>query len=130
MDAMDDPMLSAPKREDFADVRDFFRAHETYWDQTKPTESSILGRAARLANDAAVAIDMQLRRIRDELTCGDPDAVWAALIDVEFLISALWKMRLAGILADSVAGRSWTALREFDRGDTQPETDARRCTAR
>ena len=28
MDAMDDPMLSAPKREDFADVRDFFRAHE------------------------------------------------------------------------------------------------------
>ena len=53
------------------------------------TRSGILSRAARLANDAAVAIDMQLGRIHDELGGGDPDALWKALIDVDFLVYAL-----------------------------------------
>jgi hypothetical protein len=42
-----------------------------------------------LANDAAVAIDMQLGRIHDELGGGDPDALWKALIDVDFLVCAM-----------------------------------------
>ncbi len=37
---------------------------------------TIPSRAARLANFAAVAIDMQLGRIHDELDGGDPDVLW------------------------------------------------------
>lgn len=67
-----------------------------------------------VANDAALAIDMQLGRIRGGFHSKDPDTVWNVLIDIEFLISSLWKMRLAGKLALSVTGRSWTALHDFD----------------
>jgi hypothetical protein len=107
-------MKSAPKLEDYADIREFLRDWETYWDQTKPTGRAILERAARLANDAAVAVEMQLGRIREGLRSGDPDAFWKVLIDVEFLIASLWKMRLAGKLAQPVMGQKWSALREFD----------------
>ena len=65
---MNAPMESTPKREDYADVRAFIAAHEAYWDGVRPSRSAILSRAARLANDAAVAIDMQLGRIHDGLT--------------------------------------------------------------
>ncbi|WP_139813681.1 hypothetical protein [Mycobacterium simiae] len=68
-----------------------------------------------MANDAAVAIDMQLERIREGYRRGDPDALRTVQIDTEFLISSLWKMRLAGKLARSVMGQAWTALSEYDR---------------
>ena len=58
---------------------------------------------------------MQLGRIHDELGGGDPDALWKALIDVDFLVYALWKMRLAGNLAQRTTEPSWTALQELDR---------------
>ena len=86
---MNAPMESAPKREDYADLRAFVAAHEAYWDGVSPGRSAILSRAARLANDAAVAIDMQLWRIHDELGGGDPDALWKALVDVDFLVCAM-----------------------------------------
>jgi hypothetical protein len=57
---------------------------------------------------------MQIGRIRDSFHSRDPDVAWTAFIDIEFLISSLWKMRLAGKLAQSVMGPSWTALGEFD----------------
>ena len=112
---MNAPMESTPKREDYADVRAFIAAHEAYWDGVRPSRSAILSRAARLANDAAVAIDMQLGRIHDGLTSGDPDAFWKVLIDVDFLVYALWRMRLAGNLAQRTMGPSWTALQEFNQ---------------
>jgi len=55
-------MKSAPKREDYDDIRDFIRDWETYWDQTEPTGLAVLVRAAMVADDAAVAVDMQLGR--------------------------------------------------------------------
>lgn len=115
LEVVDDAMESAPRRADYADVRDFFHAHETYWDQVTPSRPAILARAAQFANDAAVAIDMQLVRIGDELRGGDPDAFWKALIDVEFLVSALWRMRAAGNLAASAMGKSWTPLDRFNQ---------------
>jgi hypothetical protein len=123
-------MKSAPKREDYDDIRDFIRDWETYWDQTEPTGLAVLVRAAMVANDAAVAVEMQLGRIREGLRSRDPDAFWEVLIDVEFPISSLWKVRLAGNLARSVMGQTWTALREFDTAVSRPETDARRYAAR
>ncbi len=96
-------------------IRKFIRDWENYWDNQKPKPSAILRRAASVANDAAVAIEMQLGRIRDGFASRDPDAFWTVQIDIEFLISSLWKMRLAGKLARSVLGQSWTALSEFDR---------------
>jgi hypothetical protein len=107
-------MERPPRREDYSDIRAFIRDWERYWDQVKPTPSAILRRADMVANDAALAIDMQLARIRDGFRSKDPDTVWNVFIDIEFLISSLWKMRLAGKLALSVTGRSWTALRDFD----------------
>ena len=109
-----DPSTSAPRRENFNDVREFFRAHEAYWDQAEPTKSNILIRAARLANDAVVAVDMQLERIRSGLRSRDPDALWKVPIDIEFLVASLWKARLAAYLARSAIGPSWTALDEFN----------------
>ena len=108
-------MESAPKREDYDEISDFLRDWETYWDQTEPTSPAILARAAQLANEAVVAVDMQLGRIRSGLRSRDPDAFWSVLIDIEFFIATLWKLRLAGNLAHSVMGHSWTALRDFDR---------------
>lgn len=111
---MDDAIESAPQRADYLDTRDFIRDWENYWDHVKPSASALLARSARLANDATVAIDMQIGRIRDSFHSRDPDVTWTAFIDIEFLISSLWKMRLAGKLAQSVMGPSWTALGEFD----------------
>ncbi|QZA17148.1 hypothetical protein K3U93_21530 [Mycobacterium malmoense] len=114
---MDDAMKSAPDRADYLDIRDFIRDWENYWNHVKPSASALLARSARLANDAAVAIDIQIERIHDEFHSRDPDVISlisTALIDIEFLISSLWKMRLAGKLAQSAMGRSWTALGEFD----------------
>ncbi|WP_157746184.1 hypothetical protein [Mycobacterium marseillense] len=59
-------------------------------------------------------VEIQLGRIRDGHRSKDPDAVWTVFIDIEFLISSLWKMRLAGNLALSVTAQSWTALHDFD----------------
>jgi hypothetical protein len=51
---------SPPNREDYDDSREFIRDWENYWDNQKPSPSAIVRRAASVANDAAVAIDMQL----------------------------------------------------------------------
>jgi len=110
-----DRLASAPDRADYDDVRDFLRDWESYWDNMEPTGAAVLARAARLANDAAVAVALQIGRIRDGFNSRDPDAFWTALIDVEFLISSLWKMHLAGKLTQSVQGQDWTPLDEFDR---------------
>jgi hypothetical protein len=111
---VDDATDSPPNREYYDDIREFIRDWEAYWDKQKPSPSAILRRAARVANDAAVAIDMQLGRIRDGFHSKDPDTQWNVFIEIEFLISSFWKMRLAGKLARSVMGQSWPALREFD----------------
>lgn len=114
LDAVDDAAESAPKRENYADIRDFIRDWENYWDQAKPSTSAILRRAAIVANDAAAAIEMQIGRIRESFRSRDQEVLDTVLIDIEFLISSLWKMRQAGKLTLSVMGQSWTALSEFD----------------
>jgi hypothetical protein len=119
-------MDSAPKREHYRDIREFIRDWDNYWDNVKPSRSAMLRRPAMVANDAAAAIDLQIGRIRDGLHSRDPDAVWTAFIDVEFLISSLWKMRLAAKLTRSVMGQSWAGLRDFRRGRSRLEVDARR----
>lgn len=106
---------AVPDRADYDDVREFLHAWETHWDQTPPSGPAILRRAARLANDAAAAVDLQLGRIRAEVDSADPDAFWTALIDAEFLVASLWKTRLAGRLAQWVQGEDWAGLREFDQ---------------
>ena len=52
-----------PKREDYTDIREFIRDHEASWDSADPTSAAVLQRAARLGNDAMMAIRMQLDRI-------------------------------------------------------------------
>ena len=111
---MSDPMDDAPKRENYVDVREFIRDWEAYWDQTEPTASGILVRAARIANEAGIGVMMQLDRIQLGQGSRDADALQRVPIDIEFLIASLWKMRLAGKLAESVIGRAWPALHEFD----------------
>lgn len=55
--------------------------------RVSPGRSAILSRAARLAN--APRWRRQLGRIHDELGGGDPDALWKALVDVDFLVCAM-----------------------------------------
>ncbi|KRQ31312.1 hypothetical protein [Mycobacteroides abscessus] len=104
----------APQREDYEDVREFIRDHDAYWNAATPTKLAVLQRAARLANDAAMAIKMQFDRIDGGPMAGDPDGFWKALIDVDFLIAALWRLHLAGRLAQSALGGRWVPLEEFN----------------
>lgn len=104
-----------PKREDYTDIREFIRDHEAYWDSAAPTNAAVLQQAARLGNDAMMAIRMQLDRIEAGPSQLGEDGYWAVFIDVDFLIAALWRMRQAGMLAKSRIGRWWTPLDAFDR---------------
>lgn len=104
-----------PKREDYADIREFIRDHEAYWESTVPTNAAVLQRAARLGNDAMMAIRMQLDRIEAGPSQHGEDGYWAVFIDVDFLIAALWRIRQAGVLAKSRIGRWWAPLDAFDR---------------
>lgn len=69
--------------------------------------------AARMANVAAMAIRMQLDRVEKSPLADDLDGFWKVLIDVDFLIAALWRMQLAGRLAQSAVGGRWTPLDRF-----------------
>lgn len=104
-----------PQRESYTDIREFIRAHEAYWDSAVPTDAAVLQRAARLGNDAMMAIRMQLDRIAAGPSQHGEDGYWAVFIDVDFLIAALWRMRQAGVLAKSRIGRWWAPLDTFDR---------------
>ncbi|QQG97139.1 hypothetical protein HBE99_10095 [Mycobacteroides chelonae] len=108
------PMLP-PKPEDYADIREFIRDHEAYWDSAVPTKAAVLQRAARLGNDAMMAIRIQLDRIAAGPSQHGEDGYWGVFIDVDFLITALWRMRQAGVLAKSRIGRWWAPLDAFDR---------------
>jgi hypothetical protein len=110
----DDAKLSAPQVVNYTDTRKFIRDWEDYWERTKPSTSAALDRAARIATDASAAIDMQIGRIQTGLRSNNADTVWNVFIDIEFLIAALWKMRLAGKLARSALEESWTAVGEFE----------------
>lgn len=103
----------APQRADYEDIREFIRDHEAYWDAATPTKLAVLQRAARLANDAAMAIKMQFDRIDGGPPTGDPNGFWKVLIDVDFLITALWRMQLAGRLTQSALGQRWAPLDAF-----------------
>jgi hypothetical protein len=104
-----------PKREDYTDTREFIRDHEAYWDSAVPTNAAVLQRAARLGNDAMMAIRLQLDRIEAGPSQPSDDGYWAVFIDVDFLIAALWRMRQAGVLAKSRIGRWWAPLNAFDQ---------------
>ena len=52
-----------PEREDYTDIREFIRDHEAYWDSAVPANAAVLQRAARLGNDAMMAVRLQLDRI-------------------------------------------------------------------
>ncbi|QSM92974.1 hypothetical protein I3U40_18125 [Mycobacteroides abscessus subsp. abscessus] len=104
-----------PQRESYTDIREFIRDHEAYWDSATPTDAAVLQRAARLGNDAMMAIRMQLDRIAAGPSQHGEDGYLAVFIDVDFLIAALWRMRQAGVLAKSRIGRWWAPLDTFDR---------------
>ncbi|MGA9376216.1 MAG: hypothetical protein WBV64_14545 [Mycobacterium sp.] len=104
-----------PKREDYNDIREFIRDHEAFWDSALPTDAAVLQRAARLGNDAMLAIRMQLDRIAAGPSQHGEDGYWAVFIDVDFLIASLWRMRQAGVLAKSRIGRWWAPLDAFDQ---------------
>lgn len=101
-----------PDRADHFDIRE----HEAYWDQRTPTPQAIADRAALLANDASAAIDLQIGRIRGWFDTGNADDLWKAFIDAEFLIAALWRMRVAGNLAHQAVGSPrWSPVDRFDQ---------------
>lgn len=104
-----------PKREDYTDNREFIRDQEAYWDSAVPTNAAVPQRAARLGNDAMMAIRLQLNRIEAGPSQRNEDGYWEVFIDVDFLIAALWRMRQAGVLAKSRIGRWWAPLNAFDR---------------
>jgi len=89
---------AAPKREDYSDVREFLRAHDAYHDARQPTELQVLERAVRLVSNAVYAVELQLRRIRD-VEPEDDEFLFRKWMDIQFLISALWRIRLAAMAA-------------------------------
>lgn len=101
---------SVPRREDFADIREFIAAHEAFHDARPPTALAVLERAVRLGSDSLWGIAVQVRRIRGS----EPeDADWwaRAWMDLQFLIVVMWRMRQSGVLALS-AGLDTERLRE------------------
>lgn len=85
-------------------------------DRSAPSDAAILERASSMANRALWTARLQRRR----LSCTEPEdneflfRFWA---DLEFLILALWHIRLAALLARRVAGVRVTiqaAIEQFD----------------
>lgn len=81
------------------------------------TDAATYERARRLANRAMLTVAMQIRRIEAK----EPeDHLWPRrLADYEFLIAALWRLRLAAKLAACVPElepRLAIAIKEFDDG--------------
>lgn len=85
---------AAPKGEDYSDIREFLREHDAYHDARQPTELQVLDRAVRLASNALYAVDLQRRRIKGAEP-EDDEFLFRKWIDIQFLISALWRIRLA-----------------------------------
>jgi hypothetical protein len=106
-----------PAREEFESLRSFIAAHEAVHDGRTPTDLQTLERAVRLGGAAMRGVQLQLRRVRGSEP-EDDEWLFRTWADFQFLIVALWQMRLAACLAASTnaAGDVVTqALVEFDR---------------
>jgi|GEM_PF-1613127 hypothetical protein len=107
---------SAPRREDFDDIREFIAAHEAFHDAHPPTTLAILERAVRLGSDSLWGMGVQIRRVRGSEP--EDDEWWARTwMDLQFLIVVLWRMRQSGVLALSAGTdteRLQEALAHFD----------------
>lgn len=103
-----------PRAEDFESVRDYLAAHEDYHDQRVPDASLNADRAVRLASESMRAILMQIRRVQGE----EPeDAEWLLRVgmDYQFLVVALWRLRMAASMVRPYAAAVDDALTSFDQ---------------
>src|SRR6266571_4771828 len=102
---------------DFASTADFIRAFEAFHDRRTPSSHDVLERAARLASESMRAVNIQLRRVR---SAEPEDSEWMSrvVMDCQFLVVALWRLRTAARIAASVDSDSGNgvarALAAFD----------------
>lgn len=105
-----------PRPEDFASLREYVTAADAYHDARPPSTAAILDRARRFANNNLFAADLQVKRIMGA-DLNEPDGPWQCLIDFQFLIIALTRLRRAAILAftvETVAQQAAAAVAAFD----------------
>jgi hypothetical protein len=89
-------------------------------------ERAIYERARRLANVAVWTVHLQNRRI-DSDEPEDQDFVLRRFADIDFFVTAMWRLRRAAELASKVEPISANikeALEEFDKATPQLRTDS------
>lgn len=95
-------------------MQDFIDAYEAFHDGRQPTNQATLERAVRLASESMRAVDLQVRRIRGSEP-EDDEWLFRAWMDLQFLIVALWRLRLVGHLAARINDGVQKALKVFNR---------------
>lgn len=95
-------------------MQDFVDAYEAFHDGRQPTNQATLDRAVRLASESMRAVNLQVRRVRGSEP-EDDEWLFRAWMDLQFLIVALWRLRLVGHLAARIDVGVRKALDVFNR---------------
>ena len=105
-----------PAREEFGSLEASLVAHEQFHDDRAPTDLQTLERSVRFAREAVRGVELQLRRVRG-VEPEDDEWLFRVWTDIQFLITALWQLRLAARLAASTDLAADVATRALNRFD-------------